>query len=255
MSFSSTHFPTMACLRVLGQHTNCAEIGFLQVAQKKLYFFCFLLFFFLGSANILLFDYFRKIFLSNFIILIRSKCFGPRSYNNMKGLLSWLLWKPVLLFQYSMLLERFQSIFDSGSLWLPKEWMRKSFRQKVTHVYYTLLTVLYSHPTTQTLTTANISNVRKTVFHLLGSERERERWTDAWTLKIYKWGARVRAQLVNCLLWNPEDTSLIPKMHMKKQGMVIGNHNPSAGAGVVGTGRSLGLDHQPVWPNWWVSSQ
>lgn len=42
-----------------------------------------------------------------------------------------------------------------------------------------LLTVLYSHPTTQTLTTANISNVRKTVFHLLGSERERERWTDA----------------------------------------------------------------------------
>lgn len=34
----------------------------------------------LGSANFLLFDYFRKIFLSNFIILMRSNCFGTRSY-------------------------------------------------------------------------------------------------------------------------------------------------------------------------------
>ena len=35
--------------------------------------------------------------------------------------------------------------------------------------------------------------------------------------------------------------SLIPKMHIKKQGMVISNHSPSAG--VVGTGGSLELDH------------
>lgn len=35
------------------------------------------------------------------------------------------------------------NIFDSGSLWLPKEWMRKSFRQKATHVYYTV-SIIYS---------------------------------------------------------------------------------------------------------------
>jgi hypothetical protein len=38
----------------------------------------------LGSANFLLFDYFRKIFLSNFIILMRSNCFGTRSYKKKK---------------------------------------------------------------------------------------------------------------------------------------------------------------------------